>query len=606
MQVSKFEIFGFRGIRHGEFMFQELTTLIGANNAGKTTITEALALVLGRDRLVRPLTEHDFHGSAPDAADRIKIVATLTGFQPNSSDHHLDWFRYGRATIKWLDTDTNEVKPASTKPTDLLACQIAFAARFDHETLETVTCRYFYDVDIDPFNEEAIVLSVHQDLLKQIGFFLVPASRTWDRTISFGSELFRRVVAYVGGRPAAAVLVERERLRTPAAPLEDDDHLSELVDEINRDIRAIFGRPSDLKLRVTSTDSDGILDAIVPHFQGATPVPLPSRKHGSGLISMQTLILLMRFGRLRVAKGDGFMMVIEEPELHVPPPLQRKLLRLMQSMTTQTIITTHSPTVAAVPEPHQLSLIVNEAGEATGRPLCASPLRDAPNPIRGLLLSDRDATVSALMHPAVFVPEGKTDAGWLQLMVKALELNSDGLTDEALAFAHEGGVIPTKDARVADVYEHLRTIHPSLTCIVDGDQAGRDYIATCCGLQSPPTAIVRWPDDWSIEHMIGWIVEADPAILVSDDLQAAAVPQDPEGLVNALRVPPMKRDEIMHGLIADAIIPSLPCRRRIGHLLRVLSDIAAGRNLPEGAAAREVHGNGVTNVWTFNNAFPGI
>src|SRR3546814_2637890 len=108
----------------------------------------------------------------------------------------------------------------------------------------------------------------------------------------------------------------------------------------------------------------------------------------------------------------------------------------MQSMATQTIITTHSSTVAAVPEPHQLSLVVNEGGEATGRPLCPTPLRDASSPIRGLLLSDRDATVSALMHSAVLIPEGKTDARWLQLMVKALELNPDGISDEAFSFAH--------------------------------------------------------------------------------------------------------------------------------------------------------------------------
>src|SRR3546814_16127612 len=113
---------------------------------------------------------------------------------------------------------------------------------------------------------------------------------------------------------------------------------------------------------------------------------------------MQTLILLMRFGRLRVARGDGFMMVIEEPELHIPPPLQRKLVRLMQSMATQTIITTHSSTVAEVPEPHQLSLVVNEGGEATGRHLCPTPLSDASSTIRGLLLTDRPAKVTAIMH----------------------------------------------------------------------------------------------------------------------------------------------------------------------------------------------------------------
>lgn len=606
MKVSKLEIFSFRGIRQGEFRFHELTTLIGANNAGKTTITEALALVLGRDRLVRPLTEHDFHGSSPEAADRIKIIATLTGFIPNTSDQHADWFRWGRATIKWFDVDTGAVKAESTMATDQLACQVAFSARFDRETLETLTCRYFYDADMDPFEEEAGVVSVPQDLIKQIGFFLVPASRTWDRTISFGSELFRRVVAYAGGRPAEAVLVERERLRNPTAPLEEDEHLVELVAEINADIKAIFGTASDLKLRVTSTDSDGILEAIVPHFEGASPVALPSRRHGSGLISMQTLILLMRFGRLRVGRGDGFMMVIEEPELHVPPPLQRKLVRLMQSMTTQTIITTHSPTVAAVPEPHQLSLIVNSGGEAEGRPFCSAPLRNASNAVRGLLLSDRDATVSALMHAAVLIPEGKTDAGWLQLMVKALELNPDGIADEALTFAHDVGIIPTKDSRIADVFTHLNTIHPSLTCIVDGDGAGNDYVAICCGLPSPPTTIVQWPDNWAMEHVIGWIVEADIGVLASEELITEGVPQNAADFVAALSEKPMKTDEIVHKLIVDSITDSVACRTRIGHLLRTLADIAARRVPIEGSATGVAHANTTTTVWTFNNAFPGI
>src|SRR3546814_20421816 len=76
------------------------------------------------------------------------------------------------------------------------------------------------------------------------------------------------------------------------------------------------------------------------------------------------------------------------------------------------------------------------------------------------------------MHSAVLIPEGKTDARWLQLMVTALELNPDGISDEAFSFAHEVGVIQTKDARVVDVFRHLNVIHPSLTCDVEGDAAG--------------------------------------------------------------------------------------------------------------------------------------
>ena len=190
-------------------------------------------------------------------------------------------------------------------------------------------------------------------------------------------------------------------------------------------------------------------------------------------------------------------------------------------------------------------------------------------------------------------------------MVKALELSPDGLPDEALSFAHEVGVIPTKDARVADVFQYLNVIHPSVTCSVDGDQAGNDYIATCCALQRPPAAIVRWPDGWAIENVIGWIVEADVGILAGDELQAAGLPQNAADFVTALSGP-KKRDEILHGLIADAMTDSLLCRRRIGHLLRTLADISARRAPVEGSAAGIGQNNGVTTVWTFNHAFPGV
>lgn len=82
MKVAVLQIENFRGIRSGTVQFHDHTVLIGPNNSGKTTIIEALSLVLGRDRLVRSLTEHDFFGSDPEAANRIKIIATVTGFEP--------------------------------------------------------------------------------------------------------------------------------------------------------------------------------------------------------------------------------------------------------------------------------------------------------------------------------------------------------------------------------------------------------------------------------------------------------------------------------------------------------------------------------------------
>jgi putative ATP-dependent endonuclease of OLD family len=606
MIIHKLEINGFRGIRNGEVYFSKFTTLIGPNNCGKTTITEALALVLGRDRLVRTLTEHDFTGSDPAEADRIRVVASITGFDPNDPANHIDWFRWGRGTIKWFDVDTGAVKPSKNKDTDLLTCQIAFAARFDQESLETIAVRYFYDASIDPFGEDAAIETVPAELIRKIGFFLVPASRTWDRTISFGSELFRRVVSYVGGRPAAAVLAERARLRAPQDPLEADGNLSELVGKINADIAALLGRPTRLKLRLTTTDSEGILESVFPHFAEGEDVPLPSRRHGSGLISLQTLILLMRFGQLRVAAGDGFMMVIEEPELHVPPPLQRKLLRMMQAMATQTIVTTHSPTVASIPAPHEIQMVANSGGTLRANPLAKRPLSaDAQNPIRSLLLSNRDATIYALMHPTVLVPEGRLDAAWLRQLVKALELGSSGHVDPGLSFAHEVGAVPTADARAREVYEHLRNVHPAVFCLFDGDIQGNGYTAGICQSRSPPRLIVRWPAGWTMESVVGWIVDADPGVLASAALIAMGVPQTSAHLVAALRTN-LKTDEIVHGAIADAFVGSTSCRLRIGCLMQFLSDVAMGRMPATGHGTSANHTNGITTIWTFNHVILGI
>jgi energy-coupling factor transporter ATP-binding protein EcfA2 len=605
MIVSKLQISGFRGIRNCEINLSRFTTFIGPNNCGKTTIAEALALVLGRDRLVRTLTEHDFIGSEPRETDRIIVVASITDFLPNDPAKQTDWFRWGRSTIKWTDVDSGAVKAEKNKRSDLLACQIAFAARFDLETLEAITTRYFYDTSVDPFADDAAIEQVPADLIRKLGFFLVPASRTWDRTISFGSELFRRVVSYVGGKPAAAVLAERTRLRTPKDPLEADANLRELVSNIDDDLTALLGRETKLKLRLTSTDSEGILESVFSHFSTEEGIPLPSRRHGSGLVSLQTLILLMRFGQTRVANGEGFLMVIEEPELHVPPPMQRKLLRMMQAMATQTIITTHSPTVASVPNPHEIQFVANYNGTLTSQPLTKRPLtQDAPNPIRSLLLSARDATIYALMHPSLLIPEGKIDAAWLRQFVKILELGATKSSDLGLSFAHEVGAVPTADARAKEVFEHLRDIHPSVFCLFDGDAQGDNYTSTACALKPPPRIVARWPKGWAIEHVVGWIAEADPSILARAELSQMGVPSKPTELVDALQGK-LKTDEIIHGVIADALVESEPCRRRIGSAMQFIADIATGRR-PAREHKMTKHANGTTAIWTFSNAVPGI
>lgn len=63
MKLLALPINGVRGIQHANIGFGDHDVLVGPNGAGKSTIIDALSLVFGRTRLVRDLTEHDFHGS---------------------------------------------------------------------------------------------------------------------------------------------------------------------------------------------------------------------------------------------------------------------------------------------------------------------------------------------------------------------------------------------------------------------------------------------------------------------------------------------------------------------------------------------------------------
>lgn len=588
MRIVSLRIENFRGIREGLVNFANHTVLIGANNAGKTTVLEAMALLFGRDRMVRSLTEHDFFGSDPQAQDRIRLIATIIGFEGDDPAQHLDWFRDGRGIPKWWNPESLDVQPQRTNPNCNLACQVAFAARFDRPSLEVETARYFHDDDTvsDVFTDEAATPFPTQ-LIRDIGLFFVPATRTWDRTLSFGSELFRRVVATGDGQPSKSVLQERDRLRNPAAKLEEDANLAPIVARLNNELKGFFRTSPVLRLRITSTDSDGLLDTVVPHYaQGEDALALPARRHGSGLLSLQHLMLLLQFGRMRNEAHEGFWMALEEPELHVPPALQRRLVNRIQALSTQTFVTTHSPIVAALADPKGVSVLRNDGGALSSVPLLNSTLPAAtPNSVRKLFQVNRVDTIAALMHEYVLIPEGRTDFEWLGMLVRAVDQHQSWALADDCAFDAFVGVVPTHDGAVIASVQALSPLHPRLAALVDGDQAGISYANTLVGIGMPDAlTIVRWPDGWTIEDVVGWIIEADAnnclgaisivPTITSIELLVARLKSEDRSAGG------FKKDTSSYEVIAGAIGSSDLCRTRASILLNCLTATLRGEVNP--------------------------
>jgi putative ATP-dependent endonuclease of the OLD family len=584
VRIAKLEIENFRGIRQGEVSFSPHTVLVGPNNCGKTTVIEALALLFGRDRMIRRLTEHDFFGSNPQPADRIRLVATVIGFEGDDPTQHLDWFRDDRGIVKWWNPANGTVMPTRDDPEWNLACQIAFAARFDRPSLEVETLRFFHDDDAvgDVFAEEnATMFSAR--LIRDIGFFLVPATRTWDRTVSFGSELFRRVVAAGEGQPSESVLSERDRLRVPHETLEADARLAPIVERLNQELGGFFRTAPTLHLRVTATDSDGLLESVVSHYahEGAD-LPLPARRHGSGLLSLQHLLLLLQFGRMRAESGEGFWMALEEPELHVPPALQRRLVHRIQALSRQTFVSTHSPMLAALADPQGVAVLRNENGVLTSVPLLSSTLpAGTPNSVRKLFQVNRVDTIAAVMHEFVLVPEGRTDYEWLGLLIRAVDLHQGWAEADECRFDAFIGVVPTHDGAVINTVDAIAPLHPRVVAIVDGDAEGVGYAGALEAAESPNSGIiVRWPDGQMLEDIIGWIVEADPETCL-DAMQLDPPVATVAELIARLKhddraTHGLKKDTLSYEIIAGAIGANEACCARARSLLNAITDVATG------------------------------
>jgi len=342
-----------------------------------------------------------------------------------------------------------------------------------------------------------------------------------------------------------------------------------------------------LQLRVTATDSDGLLEAVVPHYGNGDGLGVPARRHGSGLISLQHLLLLFQFGRQRAQVGEGFWMALEEPELHVPPPLQRRLAHRIQALSTQTFVSTHSPMVAALADPRSVMVLRNDAGVLSTMPLLDAALPVAtPNGVRKLFQLNRVDTIAALMHDAVLVPEGRIDFEWLKLLVRAVDLSQDWTPAGECRFGAYIGLIPTHDAAVEATVTALQRLHPRIATLVDGDSDGQGYAARLANLTPGPAVIVRWPDGWMIEDVVGWILNAD-AEAALQALAKVIAPAAASILELVARMKSedraeggLKQDQVTYEALADVLGELEPCCRRARGLLNALVQVLLGEDSP--------------------------
>jgi hypothetical protein len=193
MRVSRLQIENFRGISKAELHFSGHTLLIGGNNVGKSTICEALDLVLGPDRLYRtpPVEEFDFRNAgyldeAGEIPVPIRIEAVLTDLTDNIKTLCAANLEFWHRTDKRL-LGEGEIGNADD-PNVELCLRLITVAQYDIDDdqfyAKTIYGRSDDDDDTEP---RAIPTKVK----RSIGFLYLRTIRTGSRALSLVERSIR-------------------------------------------------------------------------------------------------------------------------------------------------------------------------------------------------------------------------------------------------------------------------------------------------------------------------------------------------------------------------------------------------------------------------------
>ena len=421
MKVRRLTISNFRGVAHGVVHLTGHTLLVGSNNVGKSTVCEALDLVLGPERLYRRpvVDEHDFYCGRYLDDDKnpieIRIEAVLTDLPAEAE------LRFHRHLRRWDDTTREFADQGAGGPSagdgsqKRWALPVVFIGRYDKAEDDFIG-NTFFDHPIEPLEDdeaEELALGAGRRLFgrdhkRLCGFVFLRTLRTGSRALSLQRGSLLDTVLRLGGTGLADMWQDTlDRLQGLTPPLGEVPQLKQIRADI-RDRMAQFVSlaPGDDATAFFASDlTRENLREVVRLFIAADPVGhgLPFARLGTGSINLLVFALLTAIAELKEKQSVIFAM--EEPEIALPPHTQRRVSRFVLSEMGQAIVTSHSPYVIEQFEPEDIVILSRmQDGQLGGAPIDLGDFKTKS------FKTARRQFAEAILGRAVLVVEGASEA----------------------------------------------------------------------------------------------------------------------------------------------------------------------------------------------------
>ena len=412
MYLNELHIEGYKGFRNhfSVFLRKGLNVIVGENASGKTAIIDAIRLLLREDEFGHsPVTESDFHRPFDLSQEVTQTFRLRAGFADLSDKEHV-------AFLPWSDMDGNASLTllVDNKPNHrgrykrTLWGGASQASMFEWDLFDTINCVY-----LPPLRDAEARLSEGKSsrlarLLKNLQRQAIQEAKQKGEPLPLEKEV-REFNEQLSSDKDGAIAQANNLIRT----------------RLLESLGSVFGQ--DTHIQFSEVSFNRIVESLrllfFPNIGGASS-PADFRVLDENSLGYNNLLylatVLAELTETHYETDYIRVLLIEEPEAHLHPQLQIRLLKYLENTArekdVQVIVTTHSPVLASsVSLDTVIQLcVVNKMPRAIA--LCSCGLTDLSKAFLNRWL---DATKSTLLFArGIILVEGIAEAMLLPTLAK--------------------------------------------------------------------------------------------------------------------------------------------------------------------------------------------
>ncbi len=466
MRIARLRIENFRGIRSAELSLPAHGVLVGDNNTGKSTVLEAIDLVLGPERLYRRpvIDEHDFFGGRYLDEEKRPTVVHVEVVVVGLSE---DQVRHFRDHVEWWDTTASTMlagPPAEgTDSTHVVhGLRVAFVGAYDAEEDDFTGATHF----AWPVQDDGEHAAFRTNDKRMCGFLFLRAHRTATRALSLERGSLLDIILRLQEKRLQIWEDVLAQLRELPVAQDSEISVNGVLREVEAAVRTFVpaGWADGPHLKVSDLTREHLRKTLMV-FLGTGAVidgkeyAAPFQHQGTGTLNVIVLALLSLIAELK----QNVIFAMEEPEIAIPPHAQRQIVDKVRALSAQAIFTSHSPYVLERFDPSEVYVLERDEGVLTGQPA------DLPPGVKTKAYRDnlRTRFCEALLSRRVLIVEGETEYDAFPAAARRLcELHpTEHETLEAMGLAI---ICARTDSQVAPLGEYFRRLGKTVYAAYDG------------------------------------------------------------------------------------------------------------------------------------------